>query len=384
MNSAHDLSVIGLAALLLAAAAPAWAVDPRFCSRDNVSEVPAFAEGRDASDCLMVDPGNGDAPVPFQFEWMHKYGAQCGAKRISPELTRPFDGLRCSDFSGESCTYLYYDVTVDNYLDRACKNEDGIFMPGGMKAKYLYFKNSKILNSWKCAGGSGWSGPNGIGCAAGEDSTSHTDGIQMRGLPGDGGWAVFQDTEFLNGHNLHFLHQLDSDFGRGSMLFQGVHFGRAQRAGAAISYIDDCKARGVEGTEICEEGRTLLDAALVEFWFVDVWGTSTFSLKGAYDKVVIVNTGCGKSGCTGTIGYASGWPHPVNGAGTGPGTCPNGPIPSSAGGIGAKSAYCFTSLERAIAAGHKPPPFVHLSAAGWDNPPAGTPPPRPPSPSLFP
>lgn len=379
-------SALALAALFAAvAAAPAQAIDPRFCDDDGVLEVPAFASGRDSNKCLMIDPGNGESPVPFQFEYMHKTGThECDGSKVDlPDLTRNANGARCIDFSNESCTYLYYDITVDNYLDKACKNKDGIFMPGGMRAKYLYFKNSRILNTWKCAGGPGWSGPNGIGCSPGEDSTSHTDGIQMRGLPGDGGWVVFQDTEFLNGHNLHFLQQTDSTFGRGSMLFQGVHFGRAQRAGEATSYVDDCKRRGVDSDEICEEGRTLLDTDMIEFWMVDVHGTSAFNMKGNYDKVVIVNSGCGASGCNGTIGYYNGWPHPANGSGSGPSTCPNGEISSNAGGPGAKKAYCYTSIERALAAGHKAPPFLHLSAAGWQNPPSGVPVERPKAPTLL-
>lgn len=385
MKSAHYLTALGALVILAVAAAPADAVDPRFCSSDGVTEVPDFAEGRDSSDCLMIDPGNGDASVPFQFEWMHRKGTQeCGGnKGISPDLTRPIDGERCKDFSSESCTYLYYDVTVDNYLDAGCKNKDGIFMPDGMKARYLFFKNAKILNTWKCAGGSGWSGPNGIGCSSGEDSNSHTDGIQMRGPPSDGGWLVFQDSEFLNGHNLHFLQQTQSNYGKGSMLVQGTHFGRAQTAGEATSYIDDCRARGVTGSDICQVGRSRLDTDMKEVWFVDVWGTTPFNLKGNYDKVVVVNTGCGPAGCGGQIAYNDGHPWPLDGADPGTSTCPNGPIPSDAGGPGAKAAFCYTSLERALNDGHKAPPFVHLSSAGWETPPDGASTSRPDPPTLL-
>ena len=39
-----------------------------------MTEVPPFATGRDEQQCLMVDPGNGAPPVPFQYEFFHLMG----------------------------------------------------------------------------------------------------------------------------------------------------------------------------------------------------------------------------------------------------------------------------------------------------------------------
>ena len=70
--------------------------------------------------------------------------------------------------------------------------------------------------------------------------------------------------------------------------------------------------------------------------------------------------------------------------------CPNGNIPSAcAGNNNTGSCYCYTSIENMIAdttcpdCPHVPPPFIELSAAGWERPPTG-PGTRPAPPMLSP
>jgi hypothetical protein len=363
----------------------ARAIDPALCADDGVTEVPDFAAGRDAKGCLMIDPGNGKSPIPFQYENFHKKGVAACSPKLS--TTKKID-VKWSDHgacrtkdSGQACTQIFWDVVIDNYLDPGCKNEDGVFFGQGPPWEYLYFKDSVIANGWKCAGGPGWNGPNGLSCAPGEDSGAHSDGMQVRGQPANNGWFVMQDSVFVNGYNLHMLQQTNSILGpTGSDLFQGVEFGRRQSVGAATRWIDDCVARRDPSVtdDICSAGRANVGTELREAWFVDVWGTTTFSLDAVREKIVVVNTGCAKTGCGGSIGYTKGWPHPVTRPGTGPGTCPDGQIGT------APPTYCYRSLERALAAGHAAPPFIRLSAAGWENPPSTANPTRPAPPVLAP
>jgi hypothetical protein len=194
--------------------------------------------------------------------------------------------------------------------------------------------------------------------------------MQVRGQPANNGWFIMQDSVFVNGYNLHLLQQTESDTvgPTGSDLFQGVEFGRRQSVGAARTWIDDCKKRQKDngaGSDICTVGRANIGTAIREGWFVSVWGTTTINLDAVREKIVVVNNGCGKNGCGGTTSYERGWPHPITRPGTGPGTCPNGQIGSS------PPTFCYTSLEKALAAGHPAPPFIELSAAGWENPPTG-------------
>lgn len=387
--------VLSLFIALLWVPASALAIDRSLCSDDRVTEVPSFAEGRDGNQCLMVDPGNGDPAIPFQYEQFHKKGvaAGCEGATRAPIIEHNLDsygGCRTKS-AGQYCSLLFWDVTIDNYLDPACRNEDILTLQRPLE--YVYFKNVNLLNSWKCNQESGtlrsWDGPNGIHCDAGENSSAHTDGIQLRATPVNGGWFIMQDSAFLNGLNLHFLHQLQSEHGpNGSMLFQGVEFGRRAAVGAATNWINDCKILNPQlssDNQICNEGDSLIDYSAKEYWLVNVFGTARFKLRGNHQKIVVINTGCGRSGCNGTIAYDRGFPHPLSGTdapSAGPGTCPNGSI----GQCTARSAncYCYTSVERAAAAGHKLPPFIGLSSAGWATPPSGTSPERPNPPTLLP
>jgi hypothetical protein len=370
---AHLRQIFTGAALLCAvvgfAPGPAHAIDRALCKDDGVTEVPGFASGRDSNGCLMIDPGNGSAPIPFQYETFHKTGtASCDQTRASTtrlDLKASKYGSCRSSGNGHYCTLLVWDTVIDNYLDPGCKNEDVVFFGQGPPFEYLFFKNVVIANGWKCAGGT-WIGPNGLSCSSSENSAAHSDGMQVRGQPVNGGWFVMQDSVFVNGYNLHLLQQTDSQWGpTGSDLFQGVEFGRRNSVGAATTWVADCNARrGGVDDDICPDGRANIGTALKQAWFIDVWGTTTIGLDAVQDKIVVVNTGCGKNGCAGSVGYnGKGWPHPILRPGSGPGTCPNGQIGSS------PPTYCYRSIEKALADGHTAPPFIDLSPAGWENPP---------------
>jgi hypothetical protein len=381
LATATAIRALAFTALGLSMATGALAIDPALCRDDGVTEVPSFAAGRDSNQCLRIDPGNGDPDVLIQYETFHKTGtANCSGSGAQVDVSIPDS---CSTkLGGNFCSMVVWDTVIDNYTSQSCKNKDGIYFGEGTAMQYYLMKDVKVLNTWKCSGGSGWVGPNGIRCDAGEDSSAHTDGIQLRGNPSGGGWWVMQDSQFVNGFNLHFLHQVTTKWGeKGSVMFQGVDFGRRAKAGVAVDYIQDCLKRGVtNNTGLCTDGYTLIDSATKEYWLVDVYGTAKMRPVNN-DKIIIVNTGCGDGGCGGATQYASGWPHPLHCGGdrTGPGTCPNGPIGSCSAG---STAYCYTSLEEAAKA-HKLPPFAHLSSAGWASAPVGATK-RPLSPVVFP
>lgn len=360
---------VGLVALLwlLLSAGSAAAIDRSLCAHDGVTEVPGFAAGRDSNQCLMIDPGNGDSLVPFQYEVMHATGNQSCDDVPNLDLNLKTQGKCSTKDEGEYCTLLIHDVVLDNYAHPGCKSEDGLFI-SGRGLEYLYLRGVQVLNAWKCAGGSGWAGPNGLGCTAGEDSSSHTDGVQFRKIPVNGGWVVWQESVLVNGHNLQYLHQAESDFGpTGSMLMQDVEVGRRKAIGHATNYPQDCRERGVDNDTICDVGKVSIGTGLQELWLADVTGTSRFGNEPGVGKVVIVAP----------PGFDKGWPRPFDGDGTGPGTCPNGRIASE------PTTYCYESFEAALNAGHKAPPFAHLSPAGWTNPPAAASVTRPSPPTLL-
>jgi len=400
--------------LLLFLPASAGAIDASLCAEDGVTEVPDFADSRDGNQCLMIDPGNGDPLVPFQYEQFHKTGVAgnpdggggCNNKtRLSTTtaIDHNMDQFgRCSTSDdGKFCSLIFWDITFDNYIDPACKNEDGLIYGSGQGWQYMYFKNTVISNTWKCKGG-GWSGPNGIFCSEGVTSSSHVDGIQMRGNPANGGWWVFQDSKLVNTNNTSLLYQVQSDYPpNGSVLWQGVEYGQTTSpVGEATNWVADCYDRGT-GEETCEDNNGQIGYDAEEIWLVDVSGPgppgkTLINPKGKHDKLVIVNTGCGPNGCGGSVGYTDGWPHPLLGSGQGPGVCPNGlMLPANCGGDSSPNmkCYCYTSLEAALGdtatstsnqgdcpsshCPHEPPPFLQHSAAGWEDPPTSGSPPEP-------
>ncbi|MBW2361408.1 MAG: hypothetical protein JRG84_10930 [Deltaproteobacteria bacterium] len=373
---------------------PALAIDPALCSDDGVTEIPPFATGRDIDDCLLVDPGNGEALVQFQYEVFHQTGIIKGCDRVpktAPVVDHKMDDYgRCTSRTlGIPCTLIFWDVTFDNYLDPACENSDILTYGEGTPLVNLWFKDTQILNAWKCDGGGGWQGPNGIECAPGQLSGAHTDGIQMRGQPSVGGWFILQDSVLANAHINLLLHQSQSDYPpNGSVLWQGVQFGQFNTPlGAATNWVDDCLARG-SSTDTCAINRARVGYQADEIWLIDVWGPTRFAqMVTTYGKVVIVNTGCGTTGCGGTTEFFNGWPHPLDGEGAGgPGVCPDGLIPSGcAGGANSGPCYCYTSIENALTdvftptsntgdcpdCPHARPPFLQFSDAGWETPPGG-------------
>jgi hypothetical protein len=382
-------TALAFAVLFLGVALPsrsAYAINPVHCDDDAVTETPSFAMGRDSSQCLLIDPGNGDAPVKFQWEIFHKSGLMTTAldsgENPSVEIMDIVHKEAC--VGSETCSFLMWDSVADNYSDKASKNDDVMFLGQGQRNEYTLIKDSIIANGMKCAGGTGWSGPNGLSCASGEDSAAHSDGLQLRGQPVNNGWFILQDTIFVNGFNLQLIDQVSSELGRtGSFVIQGGEIGRRQSVGQAVTWIDDCEARRDQsisnGSDICPKGRAIIDNDTREVWFIDVSGETEINAKGTHEKVVVVNSGCNSAGCNGTVGYDNGWPHPLQGISTkGPGNCPNGQITSFNG----NPTYCYTSLEHARL-DHKLPPFVQLSSSGWESAPSSATASRPNPPNLL-
>ena len=178
------LLILSLAALLQASLVPVLAIDPSLCADDGVTEVPWFATRDPSTQCLMIDPGNGDPEVPFQYEDFHKRGIAGSTSSTPPEFRlslnaymNDFGGCRSVEETGQYCTVLMWNVTIDNYLHQDAKNRD--LMTYARPVEYIYMKDSNFLNSWKCDGDSNaWSGPNGIYCLEGENTDAHTDGLQ--------------------------------------------------------------------------------------------------------------------------------------------------------------------------------------------------------------
>jgi hypothetical protein len=408
---------LSLLALLVFLPASAHAIDPALCADDGVTEVPPFADGRDGNQCLMIDPGNGDPPVPFQYEVFHKTGMSRAARDSGDEppggewIDHNMDAYgRCRTIGDKQyCSLLFWDTTFDNYLSQAGRNDD-VMTYGGQGLEYMYFKNSNVLNGWKCGElSSPWYGPNGITCPIGPKSRSHSDGIQMLGTMANDGWLIFQDSALVNAHTLILNvaneragndvgYDVDTNF-----LFQGFQLSTINTPiGESLHWIDDCYARGSDTP--CENNKARGTMPVGEIWLIDVYGNVLTSLgrDGWTEKVVVVNTGCGTKGCGGEVGFsAHGWPHPLGRTKvTGPGVCPNGYIGTACQADSNTACFCYTSLENALndvpttTSGigdcpashcpHKAPPFVHLSGAGWEDPPAGATNPRPRPPVLLP
>jgi cysteine-rich repeat protein len=394
------------------------AIDPDLCSDDGVMEEPDWVldsgpgAGRDGNQCLNINPGNGDPVIPFQYENLHKLGVSIACDGTPPagvdEIDHKADAWgECSTKeSGEFCTILFYNTTFDNYLDPGCKNKDILFYGGGNGIQYWYFKDSKIINGWKCSGGA-WNGPNGISCAACIDlpcpntdprgcSCAHADGVQFRGGQlSAGGWMIWQDSYLANAGNALSRFTDPPNYGpSGSMLFQGLRTGIwSEPLGASQNWKQECRDRETND-QYCTTNKNIIsyggNAGIQELWFIDVSGGGNggtlFQLKNKIGKLVIVNTGCGSNGCDGTIEYVNGWPWPIDSDG-GPGVCPNGLIKENPIGSGYSSGgtYCYTSIEEARDdtftsssnqgdcpdCPHKLPPFIHLSDTGWENPPSG-------------
>lgn len=365
--------------LLLATllALPAYAeVNLARCDDDGETEVPTFGtRPGGGADCLYVDPGNGEAPVPFQYEFFHQpaeAGAtlQCGNGTPNP-INHKITDDGCPDKESVGCNLLLWDLFIDNYSHADCKNVD--ILEFGYGHKTMWIKDSVLANTVACKGDGGngspgWNGPNGLSCAPNEHSGHHTDGIQSKGFPNHGGWFVIQDTILVNGFNEHTLFQKNPTYGAaGSLSIQGGTYGRLASIGQATNWIEDCKDRqgSSETSDICPVGQSNWGYPFAEVWMIDVHSPANTlgNCNPAHRKCITVNTGCSAaSGCGGSIGYTNGWAHPLNHPGTGPGTCPNSQIATG------PNMYCYTSLE-AAAEDHTLPPFAQFSCAGWADPP---------------
>jgi hypothetical protein len=400
---------------LLALPSASFAIDPSLCKDDGVTEVPPFAKGRDANGCLVVDPGNGDADILFQYEEYNKkgvadYGTQCKSTTTVIRELDASDHGKCrtrdkAPLADNQCTYIAWNVTIDNYLDDCAQNEDIHKASWSGRENTLWY-NVNLFNGWKCKDtvAGGWSGPNGLRCNGGETTSKHTDGLQLNGPANNGGWFAMIDSKIVNaGISLLRMGSVPDGQGFGpkpNLLVQGFEAAQKQSVGEARTYFDDCDARG---TDSCRDNRIDMATDWDAVWLVDVYGNVHFDgFHGDTNKVIVVNTGCNEQGCDGTIGYNSrNWPHPVSGAMNGPGVCPNGLITQSvaASDGSVKATFCYTSLEKALAdtptstanqgdcpsayCPHVRPPFIHLSSAGWENPPT-TAKQRPRTPALEP
>lgn len=176
-----------LISVLLASLAPFAAsasppnIDESLCRDDGVTEVPPWAEGRNANNCLMIDPGNGEVPYPFQYSFFHHHDGNgngthaAGSSDGSPKLyLDQRDNGRCrSGDSGQYCTTVIWDTVIDNYLSQELANDD-IWTSSGTEHEYMLIKDSAFRNGWKCDT-TGWQEPNGIGCFS--SSSAHSDGF---------------------------------------------------------------------------------------------------------------------------------------------------------------------------------------------------------------
>jgi hypothetical protein len=357
---------LALLLTLLLAPLGASAINTALCNNADESaadgdEVPSFAVGRDANGCLLINPGNGESNYSIQYEFFHEdtVGNACSGSTV--DLKNNADSAK---------TILVWDTVMDNYKSTACKNKDVMFTGsagGGYSYELFWFKNSKIINMADCGASGNFgpaSDPNRFQCSG--PAGGHHDLFQLRGAPANDGWFIMQDSIFANGHH-GMLDQTDPFFGSlGSNLIQGVQMGNVQAMGEATDWITDCIQNG-HSVGLCNNSSYETGGG-PEKWFINSWGTMTVSFndRGPPDKTIIVNTGCGTTGCNGTTGYSSnGWPHPLapNGLGSRSPTCPNAQINTS------PDIYCYTSMEAAVAV-HTMPPFAKLSCAGWATPPA--------------
>lgn len=376
------------ASLCLVLPLSAHAINNARCDDDGVTTVPPFAIARDANQCLRVSPGNGDPEVLFQYDFFDKTGDQQSI--VSGSVG--FNDNCPDEGSSVGCTYMIWRSTLDNYNRQAMANED--IWKTSIRAEYLYIKDTLFINGWKCDG-SAWSGPGGISCSSTE-SKAHSDGIQMRRNPVNGGWVIFQDSALSNAFNATCRFTDGPLFGAaGSFLFQGFQLGQfTTPLGLSTNYVDECKDRGGNAS-ICETNSCIISAGagnLNEMWIIDTWGSTPISLQSDHHKTIIINTGCNQSGCNGTVGMVNGWPWPLGdtvSAGPG-GVAPNGLVTQNPmkTGFSSDAVFWYSSIEAArddVAGGsgagscptafcpHKLPPFIQHSDTGWASAPGGGP-----------
>lgn len=410
-----------IASLLLLFPVSALAFPASYCTND-ADPVPDFAEDdRDANGCMLIDPdgAGGASPIPFNFE-----------SNVSADPYTP--ALRCDDSPGTSasrdCAMILWDREVDDFLQQPVESSTthphstggDISYISGRSYKYLYFRNGGMGNGWECDSVNGWNGPSGshadVDCEGGAGS-GHMDSLQLRCLPIDGGWAVFQDWAFVNSVDQMLLYEIGGcsprDGGQGlgghpNFVFQGVHAGYENDFGIADNWTADCQQFRASdpncGNPLSgrfQTGSNNSASYHQDVWLINTWSTVAIEPQRTH-KIIVVNGGIGGpcnnvSGCNGSITpYTNGWVAPLGfyfdglntGAAAGPSTCPNGLMPSSQVqfvGTHDPQIYCYTSIEAALADTLRPgsalgdcpdcphvrPPFIHLSDKGWATAPSG-------------
>jgi hypothetical protein len=380
---------LAIALAVVAFAAQAGAFESSRCDNDN-DPVPGFASGRDGDGCLLIDPGNGNPAIRFDWEGN------------SPGELIPPSSPKCTT---NDCGYVIWNTNADDYAspDDGLSGGDAYHF-AGRHYKYLLWKNFGAGNTFKCMGGS-WTSPTGGQSCSGGTSSGHVDAIQIRGQPVNDGWAVMQDSTIANANDIHMILEMDNDqeyVGPApGFVFQNVRVGYFPDWGLANDWTRDCQQMGDNncGVPAASSARWQVGSQSTASTFKATWLINSFShVRVEADrtaKLIVVNGGTGGgcdnvNGCDGTIGYENGWPAPLGHATSnrGTGVCPNGLIVGgdvrTAGGPNPVPVYCYTSIENALAdtrtsssnmgdcphCPHERPPFIHLSNSGWESPPA--------------
>jgi hypothetical protein len=385
-------AVCVLLAVFLAAGARAQS--GRWAPCEPGAPTPSWAT-RDAQGCLVVDAGPGWGPLTFM---VHSYGLQgVGSNQDQPGNGVDREGCPGSWGPGcPPCNVALWNNAFDNYAPAATgggHDRDMFQFNPSSVTRHILIRDTTIQNSWNC-GGKCWAGSNGHFCRRGAIDENHSDLIQgWGGSPmNDGGWLVVQNSVLRNAdvelgqlteaNLVRGVNSQCADSGPGGVLLQGVTFDQ-QDAFAA-----ECRARGHTWT--CERGNYFAifgnggtGVQWGPIWLVNVQNTkgATLRLVGDPTRSVIV---------IGGSGGGNGWPGPLTGVGgsIAPRPCSNGVYATGneydmeLQDSPRMKIYCYTSIEAALTdtfdavtcpdCPHQRPPFLGLSAAGWQNPPPGS------------
>ncbi len=354
---------------------------------------PSWA-ARDAQGCLVVDAGPGWGPLTFG---LHSYNLQgVGSNQDQPGNGVDREGCPGSWGAGcPPCNVALWDNRFDNYAPASTgggHDRDLFQWNASSVTRHVLIRDSLLERSWNC-GGKCWAGPNGHTCRRGAIDENHSDLFQgWGGSPmNDGGWLVIQNSTLrnadvevgqLSGADLvRGVSSQCADSGPGGVLLQGVVFDQQD------AFANECRLRGHSWS--CDTGNYFAifgnggrGVQWGPIWLVGVENRKGVALRlvGDPSRSVIV---------IGGSGGANGWPGPLTGAGRSiaPRPCSNG-VYATGNEFDAELAdsprmkiYCYTSIEAALAdtydavtcpdCPHPRPPFLALSAAGWQSPPPG-------------
>ncbi len=391
-----------IASAFVLASGAADAQSGRWAGCEPGGVTPSWAT-RDASGCLVVPGGGSWGNQTFK---IHSYNLQnVGSNQDQPGNGSDREGCPGSWGSGcPTCNVVMWNNAFSNYSPASTgggHDRDLFQFNSNSVVRHLLIKNTTIQNSWNCNGGS-WSGPNGHSCS-GQVDGNHSDLFQgWRGPINDGGWMVVQDSvlknadvefgQFSEPNLVRGTNGQCSDSGSGGFLFQGVTLDQE------AAFKTECRTRGF--TWSCDQGNYLAifgaggsGPQWGPVWFVNVVNRAGVTLRLTSDpapSVIVI----------GGSGGRNGWPGPLTGAGgTGPGTaCNNGLYAPGSRYDGESSSprmkiYCYDSIESALTdtydattcpdCPHRRPPFIELSAAGWQNPPTGGGDQQPPTPPVL-